>query len=179
MLSSIHKIKAQVVSKRELHCYLLGSLDLRKKKKTMAVQYSKQVLLMVVVAVFYTKIATQPMSLPNCQTKCGSVTIPFPFGITKECSLDSRFIISCNKTSSKPNSTTYEPFLSDTNQRVLNISLSGELRVAWLVASHCYAESSMLVAQTSQDIIVTHFQVSPTRNKLIVVGYYIVGLLNI
>jgi len=142
----------------------------------MAVQYSK-VLLMVVFAVFYTKVATQPMSLPNCQTKCGSVAIPFPFGITKDCSLDSKFIISCYNTSSTRNSTTYEPFLANTNQRVLNISLNGELRVAWPVASHCYAESSMLVAQTSQDIIVTHFQVSPTRNKLIVVGYYIVGLL--
>ncbi|KEH35374.1 wall-associated receptor kinase-like protein [Medicago truncatula] len=138
---------------------------------------SKQVLLMVVFAVFYTKVASQPMSLPNCQTKCGSVTIPFPFGITKDCSLDSKFIISCYNTSSTPKSTTYKPFLANTNQRVLNISLNGELRVAWPVASHCYANSVMLLAQTSQDIIVTHFQVSPTRNKLIVVGYYTVGLL--
>jgi len=139
----------------------------------MAVEYSKQLFLMVVVAVFYTKAATQPMSLPNCTAKCGSVTIPFPFGITKDCSLDNTFLINCNKTTS--NSTTDIPFLPKTNQRVLNISLiNGELRVAWPVASRCYSKK---IKPTTPDIEMPHFHVSPTQNKLIAVGCDTIGLL--
>ncbi|XP_058781499.1 putative wall-associated receptor kinase-like 16 [Vicia villosa] len=137
----------------------------------MAVQYSKQLLLLLVVAVFHTKAANQPMSLPNCPTMCGSVTIPFPFGTTKDCSLDNTFLINCNKTfSTTSNSTALVPFLPNTKQRVLNISLDGELRVAWPVASDCYTKNSTLVDQTIQDIKMTYFPVSPTRNKLIAVG---------
>ncbi|CAI8598496.1 unnamed protein product [Vicia faba] len=137
----------------------------------MAVKYSKQLLLIVVVAVFHTKTATQPMSHPNCPTMCGSVTIPFPFGTTKDCSLDNTFLINCNKTSSTTsNSTAQVPFLQKTKRRVLNISLDGELRVAWPVASNCYTEKVALVDQIPQEIIMTYFPISPTRNKLIAVG---------
>ncbi|CAL5203933.1 unnamed protein product [Lathyrus oleraceus] len=143
----------------------------------MALQYSKQLLLMVVVAVFHTKAkaATQP---PNCPTKCGSVTIPFPFGTTKDCSLDNTFLINCNETSSTTsNSTTLIPFLPNTNQSVLNISLeNGTLRVAWPVASDCYTEKGTLMNQKLQDINMTYFPLSPTRNKLIAVGCDTVGV---
>lgn len=38
-------------------------------REAMALQCSKQLLLMMVVAVFHTKAVTQPMSRPNCPTK--------------------------------------------------------------------------------------------------------------
>jgi len=143
----------------------------------MAVEYSKQLLLMVVVAVLYTKAATQPISLPNCIGKCGSIEIPFPFGITKDCSLDNTFLINCKKISSTTsNSTTLVPFLSKTNQRVLNITLKGELHVAWPVASDCYAKNSIQVNQPYFDIKMPYFHISPTRNKLIAVGCDTIGL---
>jgi hypothetical protein len=135
----------------------------------------KQLLLIATVAVLYTKTkaATQPMSLPNCPSKCGSVTIPYPFGTTNECSLDNTFLIDCNQTSS----TSYTPFLPQSNQSVLNISLNGELRVAWPVASDCYTETGELANQTTQVINMTYFNVSPTRNKLTAVGCNTVGVL--
>ncbi|KAK2390439.1 putative wall-associated receptor kinase [Trifolium repens] len=136
----------------------------------------KQLLLIATVAVLYTKTkaATQPMSLPNCPSKCGSVTIPYPFGTTNECSLDNTFLIDCNQTSS---TSTYTPFLPQSNQSVLNISLNGELRVAWPVASDCYTETGELANQTTQVINMTYFNVSPTRNKLTAVGCNTVGVL--
>jgi len=136
---------------------------------------SKQLLLMVVV-VIYTKASTQPVSLPNCPTKCGSITIPFPFGTTNNCSLDNTFLIDCNKTS--PTST-HVPFLPQSNQSVLNISLDGELRAAWPVASDCYSENGTKLSQIIQDINMTHFHISPTKNKLIAVGCDTVGVLEV
>jgi len=137
--------------------------------------HRKHLLLLTVFVVLYTKSETQPMSLPNCQTMCGNVTIPFPFGTTKECSLDNTFLIDCNKTSST--STDDVPFLPQTNQRVLNISLHGELRVAWPVSSDCYLENGTQVNQTLQNINMAHFHISPTQNKFIAVGCDTVGIL--
>ncbi|PNX84309.1 wall-associated receptor kinase 2-like protein [Trifolium pratense] len=139
--------------------------------------YIKQLLLIAVVAFLYTKAATQPMSLPNCPSKCGSVTIPYPFGTTEECSLDNTFLIDCNNTSQIP-------FLPENkNISVLNISLDdGVMRVAWPIASDCYTkkgELGELVNQTPQDINMTNFHISPTRNKLIAVGCDTVGVVGV
>jgi len=69
---------------------------------------SNQLLQLVVVAVFFAKATAQQLSLPNCTTKCGSITVPFPFGTTKDCSLDNTFLINCTKTSSS--TSTQVPF---------------------------------------------------------------------
>ena len=147
----------------------------RQTKVTMAL-HSKQMLLMLVLVVLFTKVATQPMSLPNCPKKCGSVTIPFPFGFTEGCFLDSTFLINCNKTS---NSKKLVPFLPNTNQTVLNISLNGELHVAWPVAKDCYTKNRVRTEQTIQQINMTHFHISPTRNKLVAVGCDTSGILGV
>ncbi|MED6153084.1 hypothetical protein PIB30_098166, partial [Stylosanthes scabra] len=63
----------------------------------------------------------------NCRRSCGSVSIPFPFGTTKECSLDPEFLINCT------NNVPYLPNSTDDNEnplQVLSISVdAAELRV--------------------------------------------------
>ncbi|GAU46486.1 hypothetical protein TSUD_402410 [Trifolium subterraneum] len=135
----------------------------------------KELVLIAVVVVLYTKASTQPMSLPNCTSKCGSVTIPYPFGTTKNCSLDNTFLINCNQMSHVP---FFQDEYSDYNISVLNISFDGELRVAWPIASDCYAEMGKLVNETTQDISLTNFHISSTRNKLIAVGCDTFGVLD-
>ncbi|KAJ1376612.1 Wall-associated receptor kinase, galacturonan-binding domain [Sesbania bispinosa] len=137
----------------------------------MTVRSKQQQLLLLLVAILVASTQTQPMSLPNCPTNCGSVTIPFPFGTTESCSLDSTFLINCNQTSS----TLHTPFLAQRNLSVLNISLNGELHVAWPVASDCYARKGKQVNQTVQGLNLTNFHVS-SRNKLTVVGCDTIGL---
>jgi hypothetical protein len=144
-----------------------------KNIKAIMVVDIKQLLMIAVVTVLYTKSSTQPMSLPNCLSKCGSITIPYPFGTTKDCSLDNTFLIDCNQTYS---TSTYAPFLRQSNQSVLNIALDGELHVAWPIASDCYTEEGELASTTLQSFSMTYFHISPTRNKLIAVGCGAIGL---
>ncbi|KAJ1403023.1 Wall-associated receptor kinase, galacturonan-binding domain [Sesbania bispinosa] len=142
------------------------------------------VLLAAVLIAAATQTQTQslpkPKPKPECPTitKCGSVNIPFPFGLTEDCSLDSSFVISCNQTSSP-----HTPFLPTNNLTVLDISLNGELRVAWPVASDCYGNNGTLVSETPQffDLMTPPnpnptFHLSSTRNKLMVVGCDTFGL---
>ncbi|KAJ1376610.1 Wall-associated receptor kinase, galacturonan-binding domain [Sesbania bispinosa] len=137
------------------------------------------IMLLLVVLLLFSATAAQPSmtSLPNCPTNCGSVTIPFPFGITEDCSLDNTFLISCNQTSSPHSShTNSTPFLPQSNVSVLNISLNGQLQVAWPVASDCYADRGIRVNQTAQGVELTHFQVSSSRNKFTVIGCDTLGV---
>ncbi|XP_027337253.1 wall-associated receptor kinase 1-like [Abrus precatorius] len=137
--------------------------------------HSKQLLQLLLVAILIAATKTQPMSKTNCRDKCGSVNIPFPFGMTKECSLNPSFLIICNQTSFTH---THIPFLynNNTNNSVPLLSISlldGELRISLPVVKDCYNYSSY---EDLTDIgwrfyfNLTPFQLSPNRNKLTVVG---------
>ncbi|MED6126753.1 hypothetical protein PIB30_081540 [Stylosanthes scabra] len=118
--------------------------------------------------------ATQPNS--NCSTQCGSLEIPFPFGTSESCYLDSSFLISCNHTSSGPT-----PYLTTGNITVLNISLDGEMRILAAVATGCYDGNGTRINATSKSWHYSlsrnhhYLSVSSSRNKLTAVGCNTVG----
>ncbi|KAF9663020.1 hypothetical protein SADUNF_Sadunf18G0114800 [Salix dunnii] len=59
------------------------------------------------------------MTLSGCESNCGGIAIPYPFGMTKGCFLDERFKIHCNSSSGDPTLT-----VNGTDLVVRSISVS-------------------------------------------------------
>ncbi|RWR74587.1 putative wall-associated receptor kinase-like protein 16 [Cinnamomum micranthum f. kanehirae] len=83
-------------------------------------------------------ISSASSSSMKCQSSCGKINIPYPFGIGKDptCFRNDRwfFNISCNESFTPP-----KAFLG--GQEVLDISLQGRLRIKFPIARDCYSES--------------------------------------
>ncbi|KAK3405777.1 hypothetical protein EUGRSUZ_K02557 [Eucalyptus grandis] len=75
-----------------------------------------QILLLLVSLMVPAPGATPGLTRPNCIETCGNITIPFPFGIGKECFLDDWYEIVCQQNHTVP-------ILNKIRLRVLHISL--------------------------------------------------------
>ncbi|KAD7477894.1 hypothetical protein E3N88_01030 [Mikania micrantha] len=99
---------------------------------------------------------------PNCPTGCGNITVPYPFGIGTDCSLNRKFNLTCN-TSFEP------PRLFVGGLRIYNISDS-ELRVFTTLSYKCYNQRGV----TNEYLIgwsnLAGFYTFSVKNKFTVVG---------
>nr|XP_011462035.1 PREDICTED: wall-associated receptor kinase 1-like [Fragaria vesca subsp. vesca] len=109
--------------------------------------------------------AVPPQAKPGCTDHCGNLTIPYPFGIEKDCYMSEDFPVRCNTSAEPPIAT-----LGDGNIVITNISLAeGEMQIQQFVASDCYnSQGENYYVRT--DLWVHPFTVSHTRNKFIAVG---------
>ncbi|KAI3914380.1 hypothetical protein MKW98_014987 [Papaver atlanticum] len=92
---------------------------------------------------------------PECQDRCGNVSIPYPFGIGDGCFLGEMFEIKCNNS---------EPRYGKLNVTDIAV-LDGQMTVATFIASTC----------SDQETFPTYFRsgkltVSNTKNKFISIG---------
>lgn len=102
----------------------------------------------------------------GCQDKCGNVSIPYPFGTTKECYHDPDFLITCNDTDYNPP----QPFLRKSNIEVTDISVDGKLYINQSIAKACYNESGAPLNRSNHYLSLAQFFISDTENKFIGVG---------
>ncbi|KAF6163890.1 hypothetical protein GIB67_024745 [Kingdonia uniflora] len=97
---------------------------------------------------------------PGCQSTCGNVKIPYPFGVGSNCSIHPSYSIDCDK-SYNP----HMPFISTTNLRVRVVNISEtEVRIANKVAGSCHGDLT-LKNLTQTNMSGTPYTLSGMRNK--------------
>ncbi|GJZ66217.1 wall-associated receptor kinase 2-like protein [Tanacetum coccineum] len=107
---------------------------------------------------------------PGCQTHCGNVAVPYPFGIGKDtgCSLDDSLYLSCN-TSFDPPKLYLPSFKQDSVFEIHNISDS-ELRVFTNVGSKCYDQYGNLTNDYDSVTGLFNGFTFSEKNKFTVIG---------
>ncbi|KVI03315.1 EGF-like calcium-binding, partial [Cynara cardunculus var. scolymus] len=118
------------------------------------------------------------IAIPGCPSKCGHLTVPYPFGIGSNsgCSLGPWYDITCNTSFNPPRA--FLPailfsYTGDNNfHQVEVVDISDEhVRVKNTVATKCYSQIGETIYQSSSGLVVAEscFTLSEL-NKLIVVG---------
>ncbi|KAH1065191.1 hypothetical protein J1N35_030178, partial [Gossypium stocksii] len=101
---------------------------------------------------------------PGCQSKCGNLSIPYPFGTGNGCNISSNFFITCNTNFNPP-----KAFLTTGDLVVLYISLDGYLRIQTAAGYDCY-NSSGRSSYHIRGIRLVKFPLSHTKNNFIAIG---------
>ncbi|CAM0946542.1 unnamed protein product [Alopecurus aequalis] len=122
-------------------------------------------LLGVGIMLHLASISAEPA--PGCQTQCGDVKIPYPFGIGSGCAIKSGFEINCNRTADG----TEKPFI--VNIEVLEISLPrGQTRALNSISTYCYNATTRSMGDRTWylDFSSWPYRFSDVQNKFIVIG---------
>ncbi|XVF70807.1 hypothetical protein PTKIN_Ptkin11bG0191300 [Pterospermum kingtungense] len=128
----------------------------------LASMFKELALFAVMLTITATSVAAQ--AIPGCQSSCGDINIPYPFGTGSDCNITSNFFITCDNTSNPP-----KAFLTTSTIEVLNISLDGYLRTSSLAAYDCYNSLGRTSSYTTW-IALSKFSLSYTRNKFTAIG---------
>ncbi|KZV19522.1 kinase [Dorcoceras hygrometricum] len=105
------------------------------------------------------------LTKPNCPNTCGSVRIPYPFGIGAECSANSWFTVACQDSSFPP-----KPSLSSINVEIQSVSLdSGTVRVIEPVSPINCSDAEKILSM-GRSLIGSAFTISAFQNSLALLG---------
>ncbi|PIN01053.1 hypothetical protein CDL12_26439 [Handroanthus impetiginosus] len=132
---------------------------------------NKFMILVLLPIIFSSKsvvsISNFPLAKPHCREHCGNIPIPYPFGLTEECSLNKYFLITCKNTS---RSHRLQAYLMN-SIHISNISLDGQIRVLQEIAHDCYAPDGTSVSRKIPLISLPHhYNVNSTANMFTIVG---------
>nr|XP_009793166.1 PREDICTED: wall-associated receptor kinase 2-like isoform X2 [Nicotiana sylvestris]XP_016468639.1 PREDICTED: wall-associated receptor kinase 2-like isoform X2 [Nicotiana tabacum] len=110
---------------------------------------------------------------PGCKDKCGNLTIPYPFGIGKDCYFDKAFEINCFDDNTNHSSTWVATDYSPFPIQIFNIAMDS-IRTDSSFLPVVYDKSSGKNINGDEPISGStgqgHFHMSLSRNKFIVIG---------
>ncbi|KAH9606901.1 hypothetical protein KSS87_019735, partial [Heliosperma pusillum] len=109
---------------------------------------------------------------PHCTSKCGNVTIPYPFGIEEGC-----YYVDRDNPNDYPmmqlkcdHSTNPHNLILGENIQVSSINLTeGEIRINLNMSFRCYSQGELIGNHSTRANLVT-FTISSTKNKLVATG---------
>ncbi|KAH6759361.1 hypothetical protein C2S51_019596 [Perilla frutescens var. frutescens] len=108
-----------------------------------------------------------PVAKPNCDDRCGGISIPFPFGTGEDCYESRSFWVTCNHTA-------YDPpklFWWNTSIEITDISLDGQMKLLQFIAKDCYDRNGVSSDSNKPWIeLTTYMTVNNTANKFTIVG---------
>ncbi|XVF39223.1 hypothetical protein PTKIN_Ptkin01aG0018400 [Pterospermum kingtungense] len=122
-----------------------------------------ELILVTFISAVKATVDTAALAKSNCQSQCGDVTIPYPFGIGDDCNININFSITCNTTFNPP-----KPFYG--NIEVLNISLDGQFRILTKGTYVCYDQSGTSSSLSWASLSIPKFPINNTINKFTAIG---------
>ncbi|PIN19036.1 Serine/threonine protein kinase [Handroanthus impetiginosus] len=122
----------------------------------------------VLISKSVVSISNFTLAKPKCTDHCGNIHIPYPFGLTEDCSLNEYFLVTCNETTRSHHPKAY---LMDTSIQISNISLHGQIRVQQYIAHDCYAPNGTFDSGNVPSIgLPDYYTVNNTANMFTIVG---------
>lgn len=132
----------------------------------------RQLLFQIIVLSWQILTSAQvpPIAKPGCQSMCGKVSIPFPFGIGSDCSVDEFFELTCNSS---------KPFFSWVQLEVLNISVEGKVTVNHPVSRSCNSglEGEPVYGEQA-NLLIAPFVFSQDDNRFTATGCDMLALMS-
>ncbi|GJU06160.1 kinase RLK-Pelle-WAK family protein [Tanacetum coccineum] len=120
--------------------------------------YHHFLLLVILLSLTTTSVAVPKYAKTGCKDTCGNVSIPFPFGIGGNCSVNKWYTVECN--SSKPYLSALIPHLE-----VVGVDLENQtVTVNMPAISNCSSQTK------SVDLGTTPFMYSKSQNKFVAQG---------
>lgn len=116
--------------------------------------------------------AATSLAKPGCERSCGNLTIPYPFGLSASCSLNSWYLIKCDRSYNPP-----KPFLNsflqvELQSEVISVSIENQtITTSVSIVNYCNSSSQgSRIITTGTNLSGSPFYYSKDRNKLMLVG---------
>ncbi|MBA0699115.1 hypothetical protein Goari_000780, partial [Gossypium aridum] len=123
------------------------------------------IVLVIILTATTTATMEAAQAKARCQSQCGNLSVPYPFGTEDGCFMDTQFFIKCDESVEPP-----KALLQNSTIDVLHIDLdAGELRILNWAASDCY-NSSGSSFHFSTWLRSGLYNISSTKNKLTAIG---------